>query len=61
MGENRRIYMFWWETLKYRDHQEGLEIDERIILKLILEKLDGVWTEFIRRRIGKSGGLWRTR
>jgi hypothetical protein len=30
----------WWESQKERDHQEGLNIGGRIILKWILEKLD---------------------
>ena len=30
---------FWRGTLKERDHLEGLDIDERIILKVIFKKL----------------------
>jgi hypothetical protein len=30
--------VFWWGNLKERDHSEGLEIDERAILKWILKK-----------------------
>jgi hypothetical protein len=29
---------FWWGSLKERDHLEGLDVDERIIRKLILKK-----------------------
>jgi hypothetical protein len=33
---------FWWESQKERDHEENPEVGERIILKWILEKWDGV-------------------
>jgi hypothetical protein len=37
---------------------EDLDVGERIILKWILEKQDGVvWTGFIWLRTGTSGGL----
>jgi hypothetical protein len=32
---------FWWKNLKGRDHLEEPGVDERIILKWILEKWDG--------------------
>jgi len=38
MGEMRNPYKNWSETLKGRDHFEGLHADERIILEWILEK-----------------------
>jgi hypothetical protein len=46
---------FWWESQKER---EDLDTGGRIIIKLILEKYDGVvWTGFTWLRIGISGGL----
>jgi hypothetical protein len=30
--------VFWWECQKERDHEEDLDVGERIILKWILEK-----------------------
>jgi len=32
---------FWCEDLRERDHLKGIDIDGRIILKLIFQKLDG--------------------
>jgi hypothetical protein len=32
---------FWWGDLRERDHLKELGVDGRIILKLILKKLDG--------------------
>jgi hypothetical protein len=29
---------FWWGGLRERDHLEGLDVDERIILKGIFKK-----------------------
>jgi hypothetical protein len=34
---------FWWGNLKVRVHLEDLGVDEGIILKLILNKYDGVF------------------
>jgi hypothetical protein len=52
---------FWWETWKERDHYEDLDIGGRIILKLTLERWDGViWTGLICPRIVTSGGLLLT-
>jgi hypothetical protein len=42
-----------WENQKERNHHEDLDIDERIILRCILEKQDKVvWTGFIWLRRG---------
>jgi hypothetical protein len=50
------------ENQKERDHKEDLDVDERIIIKWILERQDGlVWTELIWLRIRTSGGLASTR
>jgi hypothetical protein len=43
---------------KERDHQEDLDIGGRIILRLILEREDGVvWTGLIWLRLETGGGL----
>jgi hypothetical protein len=39
---------FWPEKLKARDHLEDLDVDDRVILKRILNELSRrVWTGFI--------------
>jgi hypothetical protein len=48
----------WQGTLKGRDHSEQIEVDEKIILKWILEKYGlRVWTGFVWLRIRAGGGL----
>jgi hypothetical protein len=48
------VQSFGWKTLR-----EDIGIDERIILKLILENSSWrVWTGFIWVRISTSGGLF---
>jgi hypothetical protein len=32
--------VYWWENLKERNSLEDLDIDERVVLKCILKKLD---------------------
>jgi hypothetical protein len=49
---------FWWESQNERDHKDDLvDVEGRIIVKLILEEQDGVWTKFIWLRMEASGGL----
>jgi hypothetical protein len=49
---------FWWESQKERDRYEDLDIDERIILRWILEKEHGeFWAGLVWLRIGIIGGL----
>jgi hypothetical protein len=37
--ERRGIHIrFWWESRKERDHWEDLDVDERIVLRWILER-----------------------
>jgi hypothetical protein len=38
---------FYWRNLKESDHLEEPGVDERIILKWILERWDGVVMDFI--------------
>ena len=39
---------FWWEYLRERTSLKGLDLYEKIILKLILKKYIGkVWTRFV--------------
>jgi hypothetical protein len=33
---------YWWESQKERDHQDDQEVGEWIIVRLILERKDGV-------------------
>jgi hypothetical protein len=49
---------FWWGNLKERDHLEDLDVDGRMILKLILKKsVSNVWAGLIWLGIGTSGRL----
>jgi hypothetical protein len=38
MEEMASVLTFWSENLKGRDHLEGIGVDDKIILKCILEK-----------------------
>jgi hypothetical protein len=50
------------ENLKRSDHSEDLGVDDKIVLKRILEKyVSKVWIESIWLMIGSSGGFLRTR
>jgi len=49
---------FWWGNIEERDHLECLDIDERIILTWLVNKLGGgVSTGLIWLGIGTGGGL----
>jgi hypothetical protein len=61
-GESRGMYRVLVVKSKGRTSFEDRGIDERIILKWILEKLDvGAWMGSILLRIRTSGGLLWTR
>jgi hypothetical protein len=56
MGRSGMHIGYWWESQKERNYYEGVDIVGRIILKWILEILDGVvWTGLIWLRIGTKG------
>jgi hypothetical protein len=58
MGKSGMNIEYWWESQKERYHQEDEDVNGWIILKWILEKLDGVVRNgFTCLRIGTSGGL----
>jgi hypothetical protein len=58
MGKKRNAYRILMGNQKERDHYEDLDVGERIILKWILDRQDGVvWTELIRLRTWTSGWL----
>jgi hypothetical protein len=49
---------FWCDSQKERDQWENLDVGERIIFKLSVEKLAwAVWSELIWLRIGTSEEL----
>jgi hypothetical protein len=49
---------FWQETQEERDHLEDLDAGGMILIRLILERVDGVvWTGLISLKIGTSGEL----
>jgi hypothetical protein len=42
VGEKERYTGFWWGNLRKRDQLEDASVNERIILKWIFRKWDGV-------------------
>jgi hypothetical protein len=59
MGRREMHTGFWWGNLKERGHIEDPHVDERVILKWIVEEQNGrVWTGLRRLRMGTSGGLF---
>ena len=46
-----------WENLREGDHMEDPDVDRRMILKWIFERLDGGQTGSIWLRIGTGVGL----
>jgi len=58
MGERRgEVYTgFWWGGLREGDHLGDANVDDRIILKWIFRKWDGVWTGSSWLRIVTGGG-----
>ena len=59
IGEDRGVHRVWWGSLRERGHWGDQDIDERIILRWIFRKLEGVVGTRWRLRIGTDGGhLW---
>jgi hypothetical protein len=60
MGEKRNAYRILVGKPERKRQLENLDVDGRIILRRILERLDGmVWTGLICFRLGTSGEiLW---
>jgi len=58
VGGNRTgAYRVWWVVLKRTDHLEELDLDGRVILKLIFKKWEvEAWTGLIW--LGKGIGGW---
>lgn len=54
-GEKEMHTNFYSENLKGRDHFQGLGVDGRMILKLILREWDVDWVHHLW--IGINGGL----
>jgi hypothetical protein len=47
MRQNKTHIGFWWKPQKERAQEEDQDVERRIMLKLVLEKEDGVvWTGF---------------
>jgi hypothetical protein len=40
VGDRTGAYRIWWGVLKKRDHLKDLDLDGRMILKLIFKKWD---------------------
>jgi len=58
MGERRVLTRFWWGNLKERTHLEFLDVDGKIILKLVSKVYAGrARTGFVCLRIGTVGRL----
>jgi hypothetical protein len=45
---------FWCGDLRERNNLKDLDLDKRVILKLIFKNSDGVWTGLIWLRIGRG-------
>jgi len=54
-GEGEMCKAFWWGNLRERDHCGDIDVDGRIILRLIFGKWEGVETEWSWLRIGTDG------
>jgi hypothetical protein len=58
MGEERKVYNFWWESPKEKDHLEDQGVGGKMGSEWILGRLAwGVWTGFDWLRTGTGDGL----
>jgi hypothetical protein len=61
-GREKEVHtVFWWGSMRERDHLEGPGIDGRVILRCILRKWDGGWTGLFWLRIGTGDSHLETR
>ena len=56
-GKRKGVYRVLVGKIGGGDHMKDPGVDGRMILKWILEKWVGAWTESILLRIGRGGGL----
>jgi hypothetical protein len=58
MGYRTGVCRFWWRDLADTDYWEDINVDGRIILKLIYKRWNGeAWTGLFLLRIGTGGRL----
>jgi hypothetical protein len=58
MGEETKVYRFWWESPKERGHLEDQDVVGKMGSEWILGRLAwGVWIGFDCLRTGTGGGL----
>jgi hypothetical protein len=59
MGDMTNVHKIYPEYLKERYYLEDLDVEGRIILKLISRKQGGrLWIGVMWLRTGSSGGIW---
>jgi hypothetical protein len=58
MGEGRKVYKCWWESLREEDYYEDRVIDGRMRIEWMLGILGGwMWSGLGWLRIGTGDGL----
>jgi len=56
-GEESCVRGFGWGNLREGNHLGNLDVDGRMVLKLILKEMGWMWTELIWLKIGTCGEL----
>jgi hypothetical protein len=56
-GEDRKVYRFWWESPKERDHSEVQGVDGRMGSECILGRVTWGCVEWIQ--LAQDRGRWR--